>query len=239
MSPWRSSVAGVGLDAQALAHGPRVLARAEDRWTAAGLEQALAAAALPPGCGRLRVLVAPDLCRHFVLDPPEGLARFEELRQLAAVRAAQLFGGEPMEVAADWQLGGPFACAALPAALRAALQAAAERLRLALDLESAALAGLAQAAAGAPGFVGWATPRHVVAALAEGGHVRALRCQRRPAGQDDEAAAAMAALESRQESLRQGRAAVPLRWLRRRGAADACDAAWAARVAAGTWELQA
>lgn len=239
MSPWRSSTAGVGLDAQALAHDGRVLPRAEDRWTAAGLEQALAAAALPPGCRRLRMLVAPDLCRHFVLDPPLGLARFDELRELAAVRAAQLYGSEPLEVAADWQLGGPFACAVLPASLRAALQAAARGLRLALAVESAALAGLQQAAAhAAGGFVGWAMPGHAVAALVDGARVLALRCARRPGGQAEEEAQAMAALEARQESLRLGRDAAPLRWLGRRHAADDCDAAWAARLAAGTLELR-
>ncbi|KAB0574148.1 hypothetical protein F7Q92_19875 [Ideonella dechloratans] len=67
-----------------------------------------------------QVVVADGLARHWVVDPPAGLQSLAELQAVARARAEQMFGpmfgpmsGWVME--ADWQLGRPFLCCALPA----------------------------------------------------------------------------------------------------------------------------
>lgn len=70
------------------------------------------------------VVVASDAAQHWVQSPPAGLASFAELRQVAQLRCAHLFGGraEDWWVAADWQGMRPFICAGLPAGVAHELQ---------------------------------------------------------------------------------------------------------------------
>ena len=274
MSRWPSEALALGLDGQALAMAGRVVAQAGTGWNAAALAQGLRAAAATaslddangPGqrSGRLgmhlgrrghaaRVLVAPDLCRHFPLAPPAGLRSLAELQDLAQVRALQLFGAGPWIVTADWRLDAPFPCAALPRALHQALQQAAQEAGFTLQLESSVLAAWARAAP-APGLAAFATPQHVVLGRSDAAGPLALRCLRRTVGgadggadggaaPGDASARALATQEAAREALRgQGvgspsvadpsSGSVPLQWLLPVAEqADEGEAAWASRVA--------
>lgn len=229
----------LGLDAGTLALGGEVLATAEAGWTLTALQEGLSSARRrAAGARAARLLVAPDLCRHFVMHAPAGLDSLRELQDLAAVRASQLFGGTPdtWTVAADWRLEGPFTCAVLPSVLNGTLASAAGTAGLALDVESAVLAALSSLTAMAPGFVAWATPTHGVVVHLGGGAVQAVRCLRLPAAADT-ADRGWATHEADQESLRSGLAPTPLRWLGDLGAlpavrAQETEAAWASRLAA-------
>ena len=209
MSRWRSEALALGLDGQALAVAGRVVAQAAGPWDAAtlacGFSAALNAASGDRGDSggtggsggapvvaslardrrrAARVLVAPDLCRHFPLAPPAGLRSLAELQDLAQVRALQLFGAGPWVVTADWRLDAPFPCAALPRALHEALQQAAREAGFALQLESSVLAAWARAAP-APGLAAFATPQHVVLGRSDAAGPLALRCLRRTVGGAD------------------------------------------------------
>lgn len=236
MSPWPREPLALGLDAGGLACAGTELARAEGPWTRPLLAGALQAArGRHPGARAAQLLLAPDLCRHFVLAAPGGLRAFAELRSLAQARAAQLFGDGTWAVVADWQLARPFACAALPQALLQGLLDAAREAGLVLGIESAVLAALAAAVAARAeaGFVAFATPAHLVLAHGDGGHIDVLRCLRRPAPEGGEALPAVAAREAARESLRLGRAARAPQWLEPLAVAEGeGEAAWASRLAA-------
>lgn len=68
------------------------------------------------GAGPLDVIAGNDLALHWVQTPPASVASFSELRLVAQARCAHLYGGSPEDwrIAADWQSGRPFVCAALP-----------------------------------------------------------------------------------------------------------------------------
>lgn len=187
MSRWRPERAGgvtvLGCDARRLA-GPATGVDAPDSgWDAAALQQALDT--LAAGAS-LQVRIAPDLCRHFVIEAAAGLRSLAELRELAALRAVQLFGGaaEGWAVVADWRLDGPFACAALPRPLLQAWQQAAGQRRL--GVVSALLLAVQGLLAGPArsGFVGFATPRHAVLLGLRGGRLLSLHATRRAEADD-------------------------------------------------------
>lgn len=186
MSRWRPESVALGLDAGSLA-GPALSAAAPaGGWDALALQAALQATV---GAGdAVQLLVAPDLCKHFLHEAPAGLQSLAELQELAALRAAQLFGGaaEGWAVVADWRLDAPSACAALPQALLHDLQAAAAALKLDLGVGSALLVALERLLQGAArtGFLAWAGPQHAVLAGLQGGTLRSLHCTRRAADQD-------------------------------------------------------
>jgi hypothetical protein len=71
----------------------------------------------------VEVIAANDLAVHWVQTPPAALASFKELRQVAQARCAHLYGGTPDDwrIAGDWNAHHPFVCAALPAAVAAAV----------------------------------------------------------------------------------------------------------------------
>lgn len=187
MSRWRPDLSSgttvLGCDAALLAGPAASVAAPDGGWHAAALQQGLETVAAGPA---LQVRVGPDLCRHFVMEAAAGLRSLAELRELAALRAAQLFGGatEGWAVVADWRLDGPFACAALPQPLLQALRQAAGRRRLGV-VSSLLLAvqGLLDGPARS-GFVGFATPRHAVLLGLRGGRLASLHAARR-AGSDD------------------------------------------------------
>lgn len=75
----------------------------------------------PPGGStgqrtRAEVFAGCDLAVYWVQSPPTALASFAELRLVAQSHCAYLYGGAAgdWQVAADWQAGRPFVCAALP-----------------------------------------------------------------------------------------------------------------------------
>jgi hypothetical protein len=206
----------LGLDATALA-GPAAGAPAPvNGWDAASLQAALLAA-VSEGVA-VRLLVAPDLCKHFLHEAPAGLQSLAELQELAALRAAQLFGGGAAgwAVVADWRLDAACVCAALPQPLLQGLQAAAEERQFTLDVESAVLVALERLLRGSArtGFLGWASPQHAVLVGLQGSAVRSLRCTRRAEGQDGPALRAQLLRDAaRQGLLSEGTsAALALAW---------------------------
>lgn len=72
----------------------------------------------------LDVTVADSWCHYWIQPVPEGVARFEELRALAAARLESLFGvrAEAWEISADWKLGGLMLACAMPLRLVEALR---------------------------------------------------------------------------------------------------------------------
>lgn len=208
MSRWRPEALVLGLDAEALAGPSGAWAAPSSGWDAASLQAAFAAAG---NARTLRVLVAPGLCRHFVLAAPAGLRSLAEWRQLAALRAQQLFGGDAWAVVADWRAGAAVPCAALPAALLAACRQAAEAAGRVLGVESAVMLALDRLRACVPasGCVGFATPQHAVLAALRDGRVDTLQATRRPDGDDVAALAAQLARQATRESLLNADGRVP------------------------------
>jgi hypothetical protein len=204
----------LGLSAQTLAAGPSSHAVPADGWTAAALVQglnAVRAAPDPPAKdAHLRLLLCSDLCKHFVQQPAAGVRSLAELQTLAALRAAQLFGGPPQAwaVVADWQLTQPMVCAALPAGLiQALLQALSRPAGQALALESAALAALERLSRlplpSAAAFVAWVSPAHLMLARLSAGAVHGLQCLRRPPEAGPTVLADSALREAQQALLRE------------------------------------
>ena len=73
----------------------------------------------------LDVVLADSAVKFFAVQPPQGLQRFEELRELAALRFEELFGTDSAlwRISADWSTRRPFLCCAAPAELIEALEA--------------------------------------------------------------------------------------------------------------------
>lgn len=198
----------LGLSAESLAGTAARADVPKGGWDEASLQDALGSVRTATARQPTRLLLCPDLCKHFVQPPSTGLRTLGELQTLAALRARQLFGGpaQAWAVVADWRLTKPLVCAAVPAALLHALRHAARQLRLVLGVESAALAALAalsrQSLPLAHGFVAWASPAHLMLASVSDGDVLGLRCIRRQADAEPAELAARAVREARQDALR-------------------------------------
>ncbi|MCE3264618.1 MAG: hypothetical protein K0R43_3697 [Pseudoduganella sp.] len=108
-------------------------------------EQALDGAALPAaldallsgqGAGGMAasVVLADELVRLWHVTPPVQAARLADLEAAAALRFHTLYGETPAawHVSADWNASTPFMAAAIPRALQAAVEAAAQRHGLTL-----------------------------------------------------------------------------------------------------------
>ncbi len=216
MSRWRPERVVLGLDATSLAGPARSAPAPGGGWDAPSLQAALQATVGEGGA--VQLLVAPDLCKHFIHQAPAGLQSLAELQALAAVRAAQLFGGaaEAWAVVADWRLHAPSACAALPQALLQGPQAAAAALKFELGVESALLVALERLlqSAARTGFLAWASPQHAVLAGLQGGLVHSLHCTRRAEGQDATALRTQLQRDLARESLQSdgAPAALALAW---------------------------
>ncbi|MBL0420154.1 hypothetical protein JI739_07315 [Ramlibacter sp. AW1] len=82
---------------------------------------------LPQGrLPELDLVTSPRLAVHWVQRAPAAAAGLAELRQVAAARCAQLFGGTATDwrITGDWRRHGSFVCAALPEAFVRPLEAA-------------------------------------------------------------------------------------------------------------------
>jgi hypothetical protein len=214
VSRWRPERLVLGLDAERLAGSDDAAPAPAGGWDASSLQAALSALA---GRGAdVQVLLAPDLCKHFVHQAPAGLQSLAELRELAALRAAQLFGGAAADwaVVADWRLATPCVCAALPQSLLQGLQAAAAALKLTLSVQSALLLALERVMLGRAskaidvealgGYVAWFTPRHTVLVGVRGHTVHSLRCVHRAAAADAQVLSAQLQRELAREGLLAG-----------------------------------
>ncbi len=202
MSRWRPEPVVLGLDAARLVGPQAGVAAPAQGWDAqtvqAALQDTVSASAM------VRVLVAPDLCKHFLHEAPAGLHSLAELQELAALRAAQLFGsGEGWAVVADWRLDAPCVCAALPQPLLQGLQAAVAGLRLVLGIESALLLALQRLLQSQPrtGFLAWASPQHAVLVGLQARAVRSLHITRRAQDQDGAALRAQLLRDVAREAL--------------------------------------
>jgi hypothetical protein len=76
------------------------------------------------GATPFEAVLADSAVKYFVVTPPKGLQRFAELRDLAQMRVAELFGTDSAQwrIGADWNARQPFLCCATPADLIAPLQ---------------------------------------------------------------------------------------------------------------------
>jgi hypothetical protein len=179
-------------DAPPIAHG----AVAGQVWhvpDVAALTAALGAVLEDRRAGTLRVLLGADLCRHWVLQVPEGIRSWADLQALAHARAAALFGAPAADagslcwaLGADWRAAGPQWCSAVPSVwvegLRQAAAACGVRVQV-LSAMQVAWQRLRQARL-ARGLLAWTTPGHLVLAHADAqGRVQAWRALRRPPGQ--------------------------------------------------------
>ncbi len=89
---------------------------------------------------RVRVTAACDLTKWWIVEPLAGMTRVRELRQLAALRFAEVFG-EPAaswDLRSDWSARGPSLCSGLPMVLVHAFDKSADRALRCLDLVPAA-----------------------------------------------------------------------------------------------------
>jgi hypothetical protein len=195
VSPWRRERHALGIDGARLVAADAAPLHTLDpaqAWTAELLVRALRPWWQRKGRGAWRVLVAPDLCKHWTQQPPAGLRSLDELRQLTQLQAARLFGASPADwlVQADWQFDQPFACVAMPAALVSAWIDCASDLKAGLQVESAVWVALRRAFDGrrSVGWTCWSTPGTQVMARSDGRRVTALRCLRHGLGNDPDAA---------------------------------------------------
>lgn len=210
MSRWRPEMLALGLSVDALAGTSVHAAAPAGGWGAGSLQDALRELRPAPAGQPTRLLLCPDLCKHFVQPPSAGVRTLGELRALAALRASQLFGGPPQawSVVADWNLTRPMVCSAVPAVLLHAVRQVARQFRLALSVESAALAALAGLSRHRlpllqqQGFVAWASPAHLMLASVTEGAVRGLRCIRRQIDAEPPELVARAVREAAQDALR-------------------------------------
>ena len=77
----------------------------------------------------LQVVLADSLVKYFTVQPPLGMQRFEELRELASLRFEELFSTPALRwrISGDWNTRRPFLCCAASAELIEAIEAAAGR----------------------------------------------------------------------------------------------------------------
>jgi hypothetical protein len=81
--------------------------------------------------GVAKFVVGDSLARHFIVVPPRNASRLADLRALAAVRFANLFGeeAERWTIVAHWDATHPFLCAAVPTCVLEQLKAASKSVR--------------------------------------------------------------------------------------------------------------
>ncbi len=260
MSLWRREELAIGIDRRRLVAAPGGAAAPGERWEAATLRDACVAA-IGSHRGPVQLVLGSDLCRHFVQQPPAGVRRLDELRQVSALRATRLFGGaaEDWALAADWDCRKPFVCAALEAGLLDALRGSVSKRQRPLRVHSALFLALQRLwpQAAPANVLAWSSPAVTVVVTFVDGAVAGLRCLARDASaaaaeeQTCIAEAARVEVEALREARRMQQAPGPVvfastagarlperpawRWFDARRLLpgnDGSEAAWACRLAA-------
>ena len=120
-----------GADAQVLAEQALPGAPLAAQALADVLPGALAALLEGQDCARMaaRFVLSDELVRLWQVMPPAQAARLADLEGAAALRFHTLYGETPAawHVSADWNTSAPFMAAAIPRALKAAIESAAAR----------------------------------------------------------------------------------------------------------------
>lgn len=170
------------------------------------------------GRGAVLALAGTDLCRHWSMTAPAGVASLRELQSIALTRCCRLFGGGPGDwrVTADWSLNRPMVCAALPATEVGALQAAATRAGLGLQIESALLKVVSALEPWLPGdgWSAWPTPASLVLLQRQGRRATWLQTFRREPVAETRAMVEEVSRQIRRHGLRNGEPALQvLYWL--------------------------
>ena len=191
---------------------------------------------------RVELCAGADLCRHWVFEVPASVRSFDELRLLARLRAAQLFGSEreaggEWAVTGDWRPEGRVFAGALPAAWLDRIQQAGRELGLGLQLRSAQELALGvQWPRDGRQVLAWQTPRHLALALVGEGSVQAWRSMRRPPDLPASSLPALVAAEAAGMAAALGMTPPPVQsWAAPwpgGGEPGWSEAAWAACVAA-------
>ncbi len=77
------------------------------------------------------VILADEVVKFFVVDPPVGLTRFSDLETVCSVRFEELFGLDAVDwrISADWHARRRFMASAAPRRLLAAIHAGEHRVR--------------------------------------------------------------------------------------------------------------
>lgn len=152
---------------------------------------------------RVEVVLADEMARYWLMDPPTGIASLEELRQVAQARCSQLFDsdGDAWVVSADWQVSAPFVCVAVPGWLIVAItQVFGTRARIQTVL--GVLLGSAAQRLPPQGWTCITGPRQIILLRAEAGMTSAVRAMACEDGLRGEALLRKSAVELRRQCLR-------------------------------------
>jgi hypothetical protein len=134
-------------------------------------------------------VIADDLVRLWQVTPPQLATRLADLEAATALRFHSLFGESPAawHIAADWDAVQPFFAAAMPRALKAVLEQAAQDRKLAVTGMEPHFIAVWNRWRGAlkPGaWFGVAHDKIMTLAAIDGGQLRAVRALPLPAGAD-------------------------------------------------------
>jgi Tfp pilus assembly protein PilN len=135
------------------------------------------------------IVVCSDVAVHWLQQVPRSVASFAELRQAAAARCAQLFGGKPSEwrVTGDWRVDREFVGAGIPRALMNRIEGLLEPLALRIRWHTAP--SLVLNRRGGTSRDGWSGVRCAATVAlwhATAGHVDSISVLRIGAEQDEE-----------------------------------------------------
>lgn len=141
------------------------------------------------GSRAVDVVLDDALARWWTVRPPRGLKDLAELRNLAGIRFAELFGEPPADwhIAGDWHASRQFLCCAVESALAGAIRDAAEsvgcRVRSMAPLFSRVVGDLREARRGSC-WVFVSTGRSRVASAFVRGECQAVRASFRTKATD-------------------------------------------------------
>lgn len=166
----------------------------------------------------IRVVVASDIARHWIVEPPTGVSSLGELRLVAAARFSQIFGSpaDAWSITGDWRVAGMLLCAALPRWLTDGLESACRDAGVQHDV-STTLGSILHVHRECFADDGWncvRTPRTLAVLRLEGGLPVSMRLSLRDSGGYLPAALADGTAELRREALRRGEdLTAPVIWL--------------------------
>lgn len=98
---------------------------------ATSLEGALRSLIKTSDVATMDVILADDVVKLYVVDPPAGLTRFSDLEAVASVRFEELFGFDATEwrISADWRARHRFMASAAPLWLLRTLEQSVRKIR--------------------------------------------------------------------------------------------------------------